>query len=94
MRSADVKTRIRLPRLELLIRGACIDDDAMFSGEHCIIIDTRATDEQQVGRNGGLKTLMRLADCGLYINIKTPSVNINTHLVIQHLLEEVHQSGP
>ena len=40
------------------------------------------------------KILMRLADCGLYINIKTPSVNINTHLVIQHLLEEVHQSRP
>ena len=25
---------------------------------------------------------------------KTPSVNTNTHLVTQHLLEEVHQSGP
>ena len=53
-----------------------------------------AVDEQQVGRNGDFGILMRLADCGLYINIKTPSVNINTCLVTQHLLEAVHQSGP
>ena len=53
-----------------------------------------AAEEQQVGRNGGLGILMRLADCALYINIKTPSVNINTRLVTQHFLEEVHQSGP
>ena len=52
--------------------------------------DTPATDEQQVGRNGSLGILTYPADCGLYINMKTPSVNITTHLVTQHLLEEVH----
>ena len=53
-----------------------------------------AADEQQVGRNGGFGILMRLADCSLYINIKIPSVNITTHLVMQYLLEEVHPSEP
>ena len=61
-----------------------------FNREHDNIGDTPAADEQQVGRNGGLGILMRLADCALYYNIKTPSVNITTHLVTQHLLEEVH----
>ena len=65
-----------------------------FKREHDNIGDTPAADEQQVGRNGGFGIMMRLADCGLYMNIKAPSVNTNTHLVTQHLLEEVHQSGP
>ena len=60
------------------------------SNEKDNIGDTPAADEQQVGRNGGLGILMRLADCALYINIKTSSVNITTHQVTQHLLEEVH----
>ena len=53
--------------------------------EHGIIDDTPATDQQQVGRNGSLGILMYPADCGLYINMKTPLVNITTHLVTQHL---------
>ena len=89
MHSVDIKTSIRLPRLDRFLQ-----ERRRFTREHGIIIDTRATDEQQVGRNGGFSIMMRLADCGLYMNIKTPSVNTNTRLVTQHLLEEVHQSGP
>ena len=33
-------------------------------------------------------------DYSLYINVKIPSVNITTHLVMQYLLEEVHPSEP
>ena len=53
-----------------------------------------AADEQQVGRNGGFGIPMHLADYSLYINVKIPSVNITTHLVMQYLLEEVHPSEP
>ena len=41
-----------------------------------------AADEQQVGRNGGLGIPMHLADYSLYINVKIPSVNITTYLVM------------
>ena len=51
-----------------------------------------AADEQQVGWNGGFGIPMHLADYSLYINVKIPSVNITTHLVMQYLLEEVHPS--
>ena len=56
--------------------------------------DTPAADEQQVGGNGGFGIHMYLADCGLDINIKTPSVNIITQLMMQYFLEEVHPSEP
>ena len=46
---------------------------------------TPAMDEQQVGRNGSLGIPMYSADCGSYINMKTPLVNMTAHLVTQHL---------
>ena len=60
------------------------------SGEASIHLRTWRHRYTRHGRAASQQDLVRWADCGLYINIKPPSVNINTRLVTQHLLEEVH----